>query len=41
MGPIEKKLTVNAPVNKVWEALTDPNELQKWMLMSTGQGYRL
>ena len=35
MGPIEKKLTVNAPVNKVWEALTDPNEMQKWMMMST------
>jgi uncharacterized protein YndB with AHSA1/START domain len=35
MGPIEKKLTVNAPVSKVWEALTDPTELQKWMLMST------
>ena len=35
MGPIEKKLTVNAPVNRVWEALTDPNELQKWMMMST------
>ena len=35
MGPIEKKLTVNAPVNKVWKALTDPAELQKWMMMST------
>jgi len=35
MGPIEKKLTVNAPVNRVWEALTDPTELQKWMMMST------
>ncbi len=35
MGPIEKKLTLNAPVNKVWEALTNPNKLQKWMMMST------
>ena len=35
MGPIEKKLTVNAPVNRVWEALTDPIEVQKWMMMST------
>jgi uncharacterized protein YndB with AHSA1/START domain len=35
MGPIEKKLTVNAPVNKVWEALTNPKELQQWMMMST------
>ena len=35
MGPIEKKLTVNAPVNKVWVALTNPKELQQWMMMST------
>jgi uncharacterized protein YndB with AHSA1/START domain len=35
MGPIEKKITVNAPVNRVWEALTNPTEIQKWMMMST------
>ncbi len=35
MEPIEKKLTVNASVEKVWKALTDPAEIEKWMQMQT------
>ncbi len=35
MDPIEKRVTLNAPVSKVWEAITDPQELEKWMLMTT------
>jgi uncharacterized protein YndB with AHSA1/START domain len=35
MEAIEKKVLINAPVSKVWKALTDPRELEKWMLMTT------
>ena len=35
MEPIEKKLTVNASVEKVWKALTEPAEIEKWMQMQT------
>ncbi len=35
MEIIEKKITINAPVGKVWKALTDQNELKEWMLMPT------
>ena len=35
MEPILKKVTINAPVSKVWKALTDPAEIGKWMLMQT------
>ncbi len=35
MEPIEKKLTVNASVERVWKALTEPAELEKWMQMQT------
>ena len=35
MEPIEKKVTVNASVNRVWEAITNPKEIEKWMLMTT------
>ena len=35
MEKIEKKITISAAVEKVWEALTEPNQLGKWMLMPT------
>ncbi len=35
MEKIEKKITINAPVSKVWEALTDKDKLNEWMLMTT------
>ena len=35
MNVIEKKITVNAPLSRVWKALTDPEELSQWMLMQT------
>ena len=35
MEPIEKKVMINAPVKKVWKAITDPKEIEKWMLMTT------
>jgi uncharacterized protein YndB with AHSA1/START domain len=35
MEPILKKITINAPASKVWKALTDPAEVEKWMLMQT------
>ncbi len=35
MEKIEKKVTIDAPVNKVWDALTDPQKLEEWMLMAT------
>ena len=35
MEPIEKKVTVNASVNRVWQAITNPREIEKWMLMVT------
>ena len=35
MDKIEKKIIINAPVSKVWQALVDPKEIEKWMLMST------
>ncbi len=35
MDKIEKRVTINAPVGKVWKALTDKNELKEWMLMPT------
>jgi uncharacterized protein YndB with AHSA1/START domain len=31
--PIEKKVVINAPVSKVWKALTDPGKIEQWMLM--------
>ena len=35
MDPILKKITINAPANKVWKALTDPAKVEAWMLMET------
>lgn len=35
MEPIEKRITVNATVSKVWKALTEPAELEKWLMMKT------
>ena len=35
MEAIEKNVTINAPLSRVWKALTDPVEIEKWMLMST------
>jgi uncharacterized protein YndB with AHSA1/START domain len=35
MEKIEKRITINAPVSKVWKALTDKNELTEWMMMPT------
>ena len=35
MNNIEKKVTINAPINKVWEALTNPRKLETWMLVPT------
>jgi uncharacterized protein YndB with AHSA1/START domain len=35
MEPILKKVTINAPASKVWKALTNPAEIEKWMLMQT------
>ncbi len=35
MKPIEKRITINATASKVWKALTDPGELEKWMMMTT------
>lgn len=28
-----KKVTINAPASKVWEAITDPKKLQEWLPM--------
>ncbi len=35
MEPILKKITINAPANRVWKALTDPAKVEAWMLMET------
>jgi uncharacterized protein YndB with AHSA1/START domain len=35
MIAIEKKVTINAPSSRVWKALTDQKELEKWILMRT------
>lgn len=35
MEPIQKKITVNAEVSKVWRALTEPALLEKWLMMTT------
>ena len=35
MDPIVKKVNINAPVSRVWDALTKKSELEKWMLMTT------
>lgn len=35
MDPIVKKVTINAPASRVWEALTNKSELEKWMMMAT------
>jgi len=35
MEKIEKKITITTPVKKVWEALTEPNQLGEWMMMPT------
>jgi len=35
MEPILKKVTINAPANKVWKTLTDPAKVEAWMLMET------
>ena len=32
--PIEKKVVINAPVNKIWKALTESDKIEQWMLMS-------
>ncbi len=34
MDKIEKKITINAPVSEVWDALTNPQKLEEWMLMA-------
>ena len=30
----EREIMLNAPVEAVWKALTDPNELAKWFALS-------
>lgn len=35
MNNIEKKIILNAKVSRVWKALTNPAELQTWMLVPT------
>ena len=35
MEKIEKRVLINAPVSKVWKALTDKNELKEWMQAPT------
>ncbi len=35
MEKIEKRITINAPVSKVWKALTEKDELKEWMMMPT------
>ena len=35
MEPLVKKVTINAPARKVWKALTNKSEIEKWMLMTT------
>ncbi len=35
MEKIEKKVTINAPVERVWEALTKQKEIGEWMMMPT------
>ncbi len=35
MDKIEKNVTINAPVQKVWEALVESKKLEEWMIMST------
>jgi uncharacterized protein YndB with AHSA1/START domain len=35
MNPIVKKVTLNAPVSKVWNLLTDAEKLGEWMMMPT------
>lgn len=35
MKAIEKKVIINAPVSRVWKALTDQKEIEKWILMRT------
>ena len=35
MENIEKKITINVPVARVWKALTNADELGNWMLMPT------
>lgn len=35
METLVKKVTINAPASKVWKALTNKTELEKWMLMTT------
>lgn len=29
-NPLVKEITVNAPVSKVWKAITDKNEMKEW-----------
>jgi uncharacterized protein YndB with AHSA1/START domain len=35
MNPIIKKITLNAPVSKVWNLLVDSKKLGEWMMMPT------
>jgi len=35
MEKIEKKVSINAPAEKVWKALTEPKQLGEWMMMPT------
>jgi uncharacterized protein YndB with AHSA1/START domain len=35
MNPIIKKVTLNAPVSKVWNLLIDAEKLGEWMMMPT------
>ena len=32
MPKLERKIEINAPVNKVWEALTDMERYPKWQI---------
>jgi uncharacterized protein YndB with AHSA1/START domain len=35
MEKIEKKIVIEAPVSKVWKALTNRDEMKEWMMMPT------
>src|SRR5262245_30732218 len=32
MSEVEKNITIAAPIDRVWEALTDPEAIGEWML---------
>jgi uncharacterized protein YndB with AHSA1/START domain len=35
MEPIEKNIVLNADADRIWKALTDKDELSRWMMMPT------